>query len=231
MNNRFVEKIYTKKSIERIKRKTILLGIYNKIDPIDFMNTRLIISLIIFFVTFLFSEYAFVLAPVVTVIFYFGVELIVLDYKIKKRISKLDYEALFFFEVLTLSLETGRNLKNALELTVKNIDSELSDEFKVTLDTINYGKTLTEALIDMKKRIPSDTINNVILNITHSNVFGSEIVGTLYNQVDYLREKKLFEAKAKISKMPIKISIISVLFFIPIILLLILSPVLINLIS
>ncbi len=82
----------------------------------------------------------------------------------------------------------------------------------------------------MKKRIPSETINNVILNITHSSVFGSEVVETLYNQVDYLRERKLFEAKAIIAKMPIKISIISVLFFIPIILLLILSPVLINLI-
>ena len=58
MNNRFVEKVYTKKSINKIKSKTTLLGIYNKIDPIDFMNTRLIISLIVFFITLLFSEYA-----------------------------------------------------------------------------------------------------------------------------------------------------------------------------
>ncbi len=230
MNNRFIEKIYTKKSIERIKRKISLLGIYNKIEWVDFMNTRLVISLIIFFVTLLISPYAFVLSPLITLIFYIGMEYFVLDYRIKQRISKLDYEALFFFEVLTLSLETGRNLKNALDLTVRNIDSELSDEFKVTLEAVEYGKTLTEALTDMKKRIPSDTINNVILNITHSNVFGSEIIETLYNQVDYIREKKLFEAKARIAKMPIKISIVSVVFFIPIILLLILSPVLLNLI-
>ncbi len=231
MNNRFIEKIYTKKSIEKIKRKIALLGIYNKIEWVDFMNTRLILSLIIFFITFLISPYAFILSPLITIAFYVGMELIVLDYRIKIRTSKLNYEALFFFEVLTLSLETGRNLKNALELTVKNIDSELSHEFKYTLDTIEYGKTLTEALTDMKKRIPSDTINNVILNITHSNVFGSEIIETLYNQVDYIREKQLYEAKTKIAKMPIKISIVSVIFFIPIILLLILSPVLINLIS
>ncbi len=229
MNNRFIEKIYTKKSINRIKKKTTLLGIYNKIDPIDFMNFRLVTSLIIFFITFLMSSYAYIISPILTIIFYFGIEYIVLDLRIKKRISKLDYEALFFFEVLTLSLETGRNLKGALELTVRNIESELSMEFRSTLESIDYGKTLTEALIDMKKRIPSDTINNVILNITHSNVFGSEVVETLYNQVDYLRDKKLFEAKALIAKMPIKISVVSVLFFIPIILLLILGPVLIGL--
>lgn len=229
MNNRFVEKIYTRKSIDRIKKKTTLLGIYNKIDPIDFMNFRLVVSLIIFFVTFLVSNYAYVMSPILTILFYFGVEYIILDMRVKKRGSKLDYEALFFFEVLTLSLETGRNLKNALDLTVRNIDSELSDEFKEMLESTLYGKTLTEALVDMKKRIPSDTINNVILNITHSNVFGNEVVETLYNQVDYLRDKKLFEAKAVIAKMPIKISIVSVIFFIPIILLLILGPVLIGL--
>ncbi len=230
MNNRFIEKIYTKKSINRIKKKTTLLGIYNKIDPIDFMNARLIISLLIFFITFLVSSYAYILSPVLTIAFYIGVEYIVLDMRIKKRSSKLDYEALFFFEVLTLSLETGRNLKGALDLTVRNIDSELSAEFASMLETIDYGKTLTEALNDMKKRIPSDTINNVILNITHSNVFGNEVVETLYNQVDYLRDKKLFEAKAQIAKMPIKISVVSVVFFIPIILLLILTPVLLELI-
>ncbi len=231
MSNNLVEKIYTKKSISRIRAKTTLLGIYNKIDPIDFMNSRLIISLIVFFVTLLISSYAYVVAPLVTLAVYFGMEYFILDIRIKRRGVKLESEALFFFEVLTLSLETGRNLKAALELTTRNIDSELSKEFQVTLDALKYGKTLTESLNDMKKRIPSDTINNVILNITHTNVFGSEVVDTLYNQVDYLRDKKLYEAKAKIAKMPIKMSIVSVLFFIPIILLLILGPVLINMIS
>ena len=47
MKNSLVEKIYSKKSINRIKRKTEQLGIYNTIDPITFINTRLIISLII----------------------------------------------------------------------------------------------------------------------------------------------------------------------------------------
>ena len=92
MNNRFIEKIYTKKSINRIKKKTTLLGIYNKIDPIDFMNARLIISLLIFFITFLISSYAYILSPVLTIAFYIGVEYIVLDMRIKKRSSKLDYD-------------------------------------------------------------------------------------------------------------------------------------------
>lgn len=228
MRNGLIEKIYSKKSINRIKRKTEQLGIYNTINPITFMNTRLIISLIIFFLSLYLSGFGYIYAPIFTVVFYLSFEYFVLDYRIKKRISKLDYEALFFFEVLTLSLESGRNLKGALELTCKNIDSEISDEFKETLREIEFGKTLTEALEAMKKRIPSDTINNVILNITQSNVFGNSIIDTLYRQVDFLRDKKVLEVRSVIAKMPIKISVTSVLFFIPILLLLILSPVILN---
>ena len=229
MNDVIIEKIYTKKSIEKIKRKVMLLGSFNKLDPINFMNARLALCFVIFFVTLIFSELAYITAPLITLAVYFGMEILLIDLKIKKRTSKLENEALFFFEVLSLSLETGRNLKGSLELTVRNIDSELSKEFAITLDAVNYGKTLSEALTDMKKRIPSDTINNVILNITHSNVFGSEIVNTLYAQVDYLRDKRLLEAKARIAKMPVKISIISVVFFVPIIMLLVLGPVVLNL--
>ena len=84
---------------------------------------------------------------------------------------------------------------------------------------------------EMKKKIPSDTINNILLNIRESNMFGNNIIGTLNNQLDYLREAKILETKAYISKIPLKISVISVCFFIPLLLLLILGPVLINYLS
>lgn len=231
MRNSLIEKIYSKKSINNIKRKTTLMGVKNTIDPIAFLNIRIVICLIIFFASLFISSFGFVYAPLFTIVFYILFEYILMDLKIKKRIKKLDYEALFFFEVLTLSLESGRNLKGALELTCKNIDSELSDEFKETLREMNFGKTLTESLNQMKERIPSDTINNVILNITQSNVFGNSIIDTLYRQVDYLRDKKVLEVRGVIAKMPVKISVVSVLFFVPILLLMILSPVILDFIK
>ena len=129
---------------------------------------------------------------------------------------------------MSLSLESGNNLYNAIKVTSDNIDSELSEEFKKMMIDIEYGKSFDEAITNMKERIPSDTINNILLNIRESNMFGNSIIGTLNNQLDYLRESKILETKAYISKIPIKISVISVVFFIPLLLLLILGPVLIN---
>ena len=93
---------------------------------------------------------------------------------------------------------------------------------------IKLGKSLNEALTDMKKRIPSDAINNAILNMVESNMFGNSIKDSMVNQIDFLREKQMLEVKSEINKLPTKVSIISVIFFVPIMLLIILAPVLLD---
>ena len=231
MKNNLIRKIYQDKTINKITKKVKLLGVDCKYDVIDLLNKRVISSLALFFIILIFSSKGYIYGPIITIIYYFGIEYLFLDYKIKQRASKLDYEALYFFEVLALTLESGRNLKASLEMTADSINNSLSREFKKCINEVNLGKSLTEALNDMKERIPSQTINNVILNITQSNIFGNSIVDSLYNQIDYLRENKVLEVKAKISKLPVKISAISVIFFIPIMLLIILSPVILNMLK
>lgn len=224
-DNSLIKKIYREKTIQKIDAKIKLLGVYCKYNVIDLLNYRLLISIALFFILIVASSYGYILAPLFTLAFYFLSEVIVLDIPIKKRGKKLEEEALYFFEVLALTLEGGRNLKSALDTTANAIDNEISAEFKKTLSEVYLGKSLTEALEDMKKRIPSETINNTILNITQSNIFGNSIIDSLYNQIDFLREKQILDVKAEIAKLPTKISAISVVFFIPIILLLILAPV------
>lgn len=164
-------------------------------------------------------------------LYYKGITYFLIDKRIKTRQTNLETEALNFFEILTLSLETGRNLQEALTITIASCDGELEEEFKSTLREVQFGKSLTEALEDMQEKIPSDTINNIILSLTQANLYGSSIIKSLYNQIDYLREKRKLEIKAEISKVPIKISIISVFFFIPLVLIIILAPVLLNYLS
>lgn len=231
MKEKISNKIYSKYSRDLISKKMLLLGIDEYDKTINFLNLRLITSIIIFFVIIYLVDWGYVLGPITVLLYYFFLPKIVLDKKIIERRHKLEYEALYFFEILSLSLESGNNLYNAIKVTSDNIDSELSVEFRKMLEDIKYGKSFDEALLSLKERIPSDTINNIILNIRESNLFGNNILDTLVNQLDYLREVKVLEAKAQISKIPLKISVVSVILFIPIILLLILGPVLINYLS
>lgn len=221
-------KIYSEETINKYQKKINLLGYKNSYDAVIFLNIRMISSILIFFVLLYSMELGYIIAPVVTFFYFILLPKFAIDKQIEKRTNKLDNEAMYFFEVLTLSLETGRNLKTALEITSNNIDNELSDEFKRMLEEVKYGKGLSEALDSLKLRIPSETINNIILNISQSNIFGNSIIETMYNQIDYIRDKQIMTTKAIINKIPLKVSVISVIFIIPLILLLILSPVIID---
>lgn len=220
--------LYSKKLIDRIQGKIDLLGVKSKYNAISFLNVRLITSIFCFVFIFSLFRYGYIIAIFVTALYYYLFERILLDEKIKKRTFRLNVDAIYFFEVLTLSLQTGRNLMEAISITVNSTNSELSSEFREALRETKYGKSLNESLADMQKYIPSDNINNIIVALTQTNIYGSNIIDTLYNQVDYLREKRIMEVKAKISKIPVKISVISVFFFVPLILLLIIGPAIIR---
>ena len=224
----FVGKIYNKKYIERIVNKVKLLGIGDKTSAYDLIITRLITSVLVFILLLFIFDYGYIIAPVGTILYYILFNRIALDNKIRKREVKLESEAMHFFEVLTLSLETGRNLVEAIDVTTANVNGLLSNEFKETVREVKFGKSLNEALSDMQARIPSDTINNIVLSLTESNLYGNSIIKNLYNQIDFLREKRKMEVKGRISKVPVLISVISVFFFIPLLLLLILGPIILE---
>ncbi len=224
----FIRKLFREKDIEKIDEKIKMLGSWVKFDALTFIFLRLVTTLLVLLLFTYILSVGYIFAPFVAIVYYYLFYYILIESKIKRRIKKLDKEALDFFEILTLTLESGRNLENALEITCFNIDSELSNEFKKTLFEMKFGKSLVESLDDMKKRIPSESINNIILNITQTSIFGSSILDTMYNQIEFLRDKQILEIKEQINKIPNKISIISVIFVLPIILLLILGPIFIN---
>lgn len=231
MSSGVIRKIYRVKDIKNIQNKLNMLGNNRKIkfDAVGFLNTRLITTILLSIILIFLSNIEYFLIPFILIIYYNLFYYIFITDPINKRIKKLDLEALTFFEILTLTLESGKNLENSLEITVNNVDNELSSEFKRSLMEMKFGRSLMESLEDLKKRIPSETINNIILNITQTNIFGNSIIETMNNQIDYLREKQMMDIKSQINKIPNKVSIISVIFIIPLILLIILGPFIIEL--
>src|SRR5574344_1350551 len=227
----FARKIYNQNSLDKIQAKLDMLGDNAKFDALTFVNLRFITTGVLFLMILYNNDLGYIFAPFISYMFYLLFYYVLIDMPLVKRTKKLDREALYFFEILTLTLESGRNLERSLIVTVDNVNSELSDEFARTLAETHYGKTLIEALNDMKKRIPSETVNNIILNMTQTSIFGCSIVDTLYSQVDFLRDKQSLEIKGQINKIPNKISIVSVIFVVPLILVLILGPFLLTYLS
>jgi len=228
MNNNLVRKIYRENDIKKISSELSMLSFRNKMDAITFLNLQLFSTGMLFLIILYTSKLGYIYAPIAAVVYYYSFHYLLITKPLRIRGIDLEHQALYFFEILTLTLESGRNLENSLEITVLNVESELSNEFKKALFEVKFGKSLLEALEDMKKRIPSETINNILLNITQTNIFGNSIIDTMNQQIEFLREKQILEIKGAINKIPNKVSILSVVFVVPLILILVLGPFLID---
>lgn len=218
-----MEKKTRTSTLEKIDKQIAYLGNVD-FDAAKFSSVRLLTTVVLMLLLYYFTEISYFVIPFLAIAYYYFLYYVIILLPIKRRCEKLEREALSFFEILTLSLESGRNLEKSLEITVSNFSSELSDEFKKALVEAKYGKSLVEALKDMKKRIPSETINNIILSITEASLFGSSLVDNMYSQIDFLRDKQMLSVREKINQIPNKISVISVLLMVPLMLLLILGP-------
>ena len=226
-NDIFIKRIMSRKEINRVDKKIIMLGPNTKLETYHYLNLKFI-TLFFTFILLLFGKLGFFIAPIVVFALYFIYDYVFLTIPIKKRANILEHDAIFFFEVLALTLQSENNLKLCLETASNAIDSEMSSEIKETLKEMQLGKSLTEALEDLRLRIPSKTVNNVILNLIETSEYGNSIIDALTNQIVYITDKRILAIKGQINKMPTKISVVSVLIFIPLVLLLILGPIFIN---
>lgn len=227
----FVTRLFSHSIIERFKKKNALLGFKNKTSYVDDLSLYFLVIAFVFIVSIIFCYHRVYLIVLLPVVAAYGFEFLYYDVRLAKRKALLNKQALFFFQILSLTLESGNNLKGAIELTTSSVANELSDEFKKALSDVKMGSTMSDALLDLEKRIPSEVISNIILNLTQSSVYGSDMIKGLNTQIDYLNNKLILSIREQINKMPIKISIVSVLLFIPIILLIILSPLILELIG
>ena len=226
--NELVKRIYPKKVIDKFIKKDIYLNNGKASNVNKFLMLRLFIDIAVFMIFFVLIGRHIVLALVITVLYDIALVYFRYDRKIIKRKKILEKDANLFFEILLITLKSGKNLKDAFELTIKNVDNTLSNEFKEVLEETKYGRTLHEALIDFKDRIPSSYIRNIIVNLTSTYISGKDMVYYLEKDMNLLSNKRVYDIKAYINKLPIKISVISVLILIPLMLLLILAPVMLD---
>ena len=222
-----VKKLYRKKTIDKYIKKSIYLN--ESIDKVTtFLITRLFISIIIFFVSFILSNSNLLLSIILVLLFNYLYTYYKYDHRINEREKQLEKEASLFFEVLVLSLKSGKNLLQAMQATCSNLDNSFSREVSIALNEINYGKSLIESLSDFRVKISSQAINDIIVSIIEAYTLGKDMIESIEKELELLDEKRINDIKIYINKLPIKISVISVFVLIPLMLLLILSPVLLE---
>lgn len=200
-----------KKMTKRLQKKLDLLGL-GKVNAKTIIIFRFVSSIILFLILLFVSKVGYVLAPIITIIYYFLVEYLFIDLGIYYRGLKLEEDALEFFNVFSLSLKGGRNVKKAIALTTDVVDNDLSLEFKRVLNDLKVGKSLEEALLLLEGRIPSEGINNILINIREANRFGNDISDSIDKQLSLINDKQEKRIIKGYRVVPLYLTIISISF-------------------
>ena len=198
------------RSYKRIDKKMKYAGMI--VNPMIFILMRLASSLILLVFLLFFSSYGYIVGPIVTIIYYYFIEYVILDIQIGKRKQLLEEDSLEYFPILLLCLNGSNNIKKAITLTNEQVNNSLSKEFERVIRDVKIGKSLDEALTLMKDRVPSTFIINIIVNLIEANRMGNSISLSIKDQLDYIENKR----KNKIIKyhkmMPFKVAIASIIF-------------------
>lgn len=198
------------RSYKRISKKMKYSG--TTVHPKIFIYMRLISSAILFCLLLLTSVYGYLIAPIVTTIYYNFIEYIILDLPITKRKNEIEKDSLEYFQILLLCLKGNNNIKKAINLTNEQINNSLSIEFKKVINDTKIGKTLDEALTLMKERIPSSFVINIIISLIESNRMGNNVSDSIIDQLDYIEDKRKKKIIEHYKMMPLKVAIASMVF-------------------
>ena len=218
--NNLAERIYQRKTIIKIHKKVRMANLNININK--FLIQRIIICLIIYGVSTFIPKVGLIVAPFITILYYNLTERITLDAKIQKRNLKMEKEIILFIENTLIALKNYQNLKVSLETTCEHNQGEISFEIKRALNESSLGKNLNEAFNNIIAIIPNQNVINFINTLNQTST--ENIIPALESQLKYLKDNKNNNIRIQQLHKLISVCLISTIFISIIIILIVMTP-------
>jgi tight adherence protein C len=139
----------------------------------------------------------------------------------QKEIRKAMPDAL---DLLTICVEAGLGFDAALSKVAEKWETELSLAFARVIREVQLGKVRREALKDMADRLGIAEMTSFVAAIIQSEQLGVSMAKVLRIQSDQMRLKRRQRAEEEAHKAPIKMIIPMALLIFPTIIIIILTP-------
>jgi len=149
----------------------------------------------------------------------------------QRRRRLLDRQLPDGIDLIVTCVESGIGLQAAMMKVSENFDGPISQEFQRASREVAMGRPRDEALHAMAERTGSRELKLLVRAIVQAERMGVSIGHVLRNQSQELRERRRQAAREKANKVPVKITIPTVLFIFPTLFLLLLGPVALNMLD
>lgn len=151
----------------------------------------------------------------------------ILDNRVNARKTEIEHEFPDTLDLLVVCVESGLGLEAAF-VRVANETREshprVSGEFEMVSLELQAGRTRAEALRNMAERTQVDMIGSFVALLIQTDALGGSVSQTLRTYSAEMRQHRMLKAEEKAMRLPVLLTIPLVLFILPVIMMAVMLP-------
>ena len=124
--------------------------------------------------------------------------LLYLRRKKKKRMRKLQSQLPDGLDMIARALRAGHAFTTGIRLAADEFDDPLGTELSETLDEINFGVSVSDALANLATRLDSPDIRYFVISVLIQRTTGGNLAEILENIAGLIRERIKFQGKVRV---------------------------------
>ena len=151
--------------------------------------------------------------------------------RITGRTKDVDHNLPDAIDMIVTAVESGLGLQAAMLKVAEHIEGAVGELFREASREVSFGRSRAEALAAMADRSGSREMRLFVRAVVQAERMGISIASVLRNQSREIRDRRQMAAREAANKIPVKITVPTVLFIFPTMFMLILGPVVLNVMS
>lgn len=153
------------------------------------------------------------------------------SYWVNRRLQKRQEEITNGFpdslDMMLVCVEAGQSLDQSIIRVSKEIRAgfpALADEYEIVAHEMKAGKDKINVLKDMGERCGVNDVSSFVTVLVQSTTFGTSIADALRVYAGEMRDKRVMRAEEKANKLPTKLTLGTMLFTLPPLLIILIGP-------
>ena len=173
-------------------------------------------------------------AGILLIAAYIGMQLpyVILKNKIQKRQMSMRRAFPDALDLLLICVESGMSVETAFKRVSDEIGTQsipLAEEFTLTTAELSYLPERRQAYENLAKRTNLEGVKSVCVALQQAERYGTPLGQTLRTMAQENRDMRMSEAEKKAAGLPPKLTVPMIIFFLPVLFIVILGPAVIKL--
>jgi tight adherence protein B len=115
----------------------------------------------------------------------------------QRRVEKFQKQLPDGLDLIARALKAGHAFTDGMKLTAEEFDDPLGPEFSETLDEINFGVSVSDALKNLAKRIECQEIKYFVVGVILQRETGGNLAELIETLANLIRENFKFQGKVR----------------------------------